>query len=172
MTDTVLDLVAERVDLRHSSWASFRRGFCRQKLVDTQYRVCASPGYLGVRKAPAVPDELRQHSCLLFALPEFRSRWLFRDRRGKVQEVPVRGDVTILNALALRACALAGMGPVLLANWLIDEDIKEGRLVDLFPDYRATATDFDTAIWLLYPSRAHLPNKVRVMIDFLKQRMG
>lgn len=44
----------------------------------------------------------------------------------------MRGDVTILNALALRACALAGMGPVLLANWLIDEDIKEGRLVDLF----------------------------------------
>ncbi len=84
----------------------------------------------------------------------------------------MRGDVTILNALALRACALAGMGPVLLANWLIDEDIKEGRLVDLFPDYRVTATDFDTAIWLLYPSRAHLPNKVRVMIDFLKQRMG
>lgn len=84
----------------------------------------------------------------------------------------MRGDVTILNALALRARALAGMGPVLLANWLIDEDIKEGRLVDLFPDYRVTATDFDTAIWLLYPSRAHLPNKVRVMIDFLKQRMG
>jgi DNA-binding transcriptional LysR family regulator len=89
-----------------------------------------------------------------------------------VQEVPVHGDVTILNALALRACALAGMGPVLLANWLIDEDIAQGRLVDLFPRLHVTATDFDTAAWLLYPSRIHLPNKVRVMIDFLRQPLG
>lgn len=172
LTDSVLDLVAERVDLAIRLGRRFDADFVTTKLVDTQYRVCASPGYLEVRKPPAVPDELRQHSCLLFALPEFRSRWLFRDRTGEVQEVPVHGDVTILNALALRACALAGMGPVLLANWLIDEDVKEGRLIDLFPNYLVTATDFDTAVWLLYPSRAHLPNKVRVMIDFLKQRLG
>lgn len=172
LTDSVLDLVAERVDLAIRLGRRFDADFVATKLVDTQYRVCVSPGYLEVRKPPAIPDELRQHNCLLFALPEFRSRWLFRDHTGEVQEVPVHGDVTILNALALRACALAGMGPVMLANWLIDEDLKEGRLVDLFPEYLVTATDFDTAVWLLYPSRAHLPNKVRVMIDFLKERLG
>jgi DNA-binding transcriptional LysR family regulator len=74
--------------------------------------------------------------------------------------------VIILNALALRACALANMGPVLLADWLIDEDVAQGRLIDLFPTYAVTATDFDTAVWLLYASRAHLPKKVRVMWIF------
>lgn len=172
LTDTVLDLVAERVDLAIRLGRRFDADFVATKLSDTPYRVCASPAYLKDRKAPKVPAELQQHSCLLFALPDFRTRWLFRDRKGAVQEVPVRGDVTILNALALRACALAGMGPVLLGNWLVDEDIKRGRLVDLFPDYRVTATDFDTATWLLYPSRSHLPNKVCVMIDFLKQHLG
>ncbi len=172
LTDTVLDLVAERVDLAVRLGRRFDADFVATKLVDTQYRVCASPVYLKGKQRPEVPQELQQHRCLLFALPEFRSRWLFRDRQGTVQEVPVRGDVTILNGLALRACVLAGMGPVLLANWLIDEDIAQGKLVDLFPDYRVTATEFDTAVWLLYPSRAHLPNKVRVMIDFLKQHLG
>ena len=171
LTDAVLDLVAERVDLAVRLGRRFDADFIATKLFDTQYRVCASPAYLKGKKAPKSPEELQQHSCLLFALPDFRSRWLFRDRKGAVQEVPVHGDVTILNALALRACALAGMGPVLLANWLIDEDIKKGRLIDLFPKYRVTATEFDTAIWLLYPSRSHLPNKVRVMIDFLKQHL-
>jgi DNA-binding transcriptional LysR family regulator len=172
LTDTILDLVAERVDLAIRLGRRFDADFIATKLFDTQYRVCASPAYLKGKKVPKVPAELQQHSCLLFALPDFRSRWLFRDRKGTVQEVPVHGEVTILNALALRACALAGMGPVMLANWLIDEDIKQRRLIDLFPKYRVTATDFDTAIWLLYPSRTHLPNKVRVMIDFLKQRLG
>ncbi len=172
LTDAVLDLVAERVDLAIRLGRRFDADFVATKLIDTRYRVCASPAYLADRKAPEVPAELQQHACLLFPLPDFRSRWLFRDRKGTIEEVPVHGDVAILNALALRACAVSGMGPVLLANWLIDEDIAQERLVDLFPQYRVTATEFDTAVWLLYPSRTHLPNKVRVMIDFLKEHLG
>lgn len=172
LTDAVLDLLTERVDLAIRLGRRFSPEFIATKLLETQYRVCASPAYLANKKTPRVPQELQEHSCLLLALPEYRSRWLFRDKQGKVQEIPIHGDVTILSTLALRACALAGMGPVLLPNWLIDEDIAQGRLIDLFPDYRVAATDFDTAIWLLYPSRTHLPNKVRVMIDFLKQHLS
>jgi len=40
------------------------------------------------------------------------------------------------------------------------------------PQARVTATDFATAAWLLYPSREHLPSKVRVAIDFLKRHVG
>ena len=39
-------------------------------------------------------------------------------------------------------------------------------------DYAATATDFETAAWLLYPSRNYLPCKVRVTIDFLRKAFG
>ena len=172
LTDSMLDLVAERVDLAVRLGRRFDADFIATKLFDTRYRVCASPSYLAYHERPHAPEDLAQHACLLFALPDFRSRWRFRDKHGAVQEVPVHGDVTVLNALALRECALAGMGPVLLAHWLVDTDIAEGRLIDLFPDHRVTATDFDTAAWLLYPSRAYLPNKVRVMLDFLKENLG
>jgi len=172
LTDTVVDLVSERVDLAIRLAQQFEADFVATKLLDTHYRVCASPGYLKKNKAPTKPQELQQHNCLLFPLPDFRSRWIFKNKKGTVEEIPIHGDVTILNALALRACALSGMGPVLLSNWLIDEDIAQGKLIDLFPDYRVTANEFNNAIWLGYPSRVHLPNKVRVMIDFLKQHLG
>jgi DNA-binding transcriptional LysR family regulator len=171
-TDAVLDLVAERVDLAIRLGRQNDADFIATKLIDTRYRVCASPAYLQKNKAPKSPEELRSHACLLFPLPDFRTRWLFRDNRGEIEEVPVHGDVTILNALGLHACALSGMGPVMLANWLIDKDIEQGRLIDLFPSYNVSATDFDTAIWLMYPSRTHLPGKVRVMIDFLKRNLS
>ncbi|MBD2248413.1 hypothetical protein H6G26_34235 [Nostoc sp. FACHB-888] len=129
-----------------------------------------SPAYLEREKYLHVPDDLRVHKCLLFTLPNFRSRWLFRDSNGTVSEVPIEGDIVISNALGLRDCALAGMGPALLANWLIDEDIAQGKLIDLFANYHVTATDFETAAWLLYPSKTYLPNKVRVMINFLKRK--
>ncbi len=171
LTDTNLDLVSERVDLAVRLGTSLDTGLIGVKLFNTCYRVCASPGYLARAQPLRVPENLSNHQCILFTLPEFRSCWLFRDPAGVVTEVPVDGEMMISSALALRECALAGMGPTLLAHWLIDDDIAHGRLVNLFPNYHVTATDFQTAAWLLYPSRAYLPQKVRVMIEFLKQNV-
>ena len=170
LSDTNLDLVGERVDLAVRLGPSFDSSLVGVKLCDTRYRVCASPGYMKKCKPLRHPHDLTGHRCLLVALPEFRTRWLFRNQAGEVSEVAVDGDLVVSNPLALRDCALAGMGPCLLADWLIDEDIAAGRLINLFPRHRVTATDFQTAAWLLYPSRTYLPNKVRATIDFLKRQ--
>ena len=83
----------------------------------------------------------------------------------------VRGRLVIANSLALRQCALAGMGLSLLPNWLIADQLREGSLVSVFPAMQVAATQFNTAAWLVHPSRNQLPLKVRVMIDFLKQHI-
>jgi DNA-binding transcriptional LysR family regulator len=172
LTDAVVDLVSERVDLAIRLGAKLDTSLIGVKLFDTRYRVCVSPAYLARERPLHAPQDLSRHKCILFTQPEFRSRWLFRDTAGAVSEVPIEGELIISNALAIRQCALAGLGPTLLANWLIDDDIAQGRLVDPFPDYHVAATGFESAAWLLYPSRAYLPNKVRAMIDFLKQNLG
>jgi DNA-binding transcriptional LysR family regulator len=79
--------------------------------------------------------------------------------------VLVRGQTIISNAIA-------GMGLALLPNWSIDDDLRDGTLVNVFPSYDVTATEFGTAAWLVYPSRAYVPLKVRVFIDFLKQSIS
>ncbi len=131
----------------------------------------ASPAYLEREGALRAPSNLRDRTCLRFALPEFRSRWLFR-HAGVTEEIPVKGDIVISSVLALRAAALGGLGPALLADWLIGEDLAAGRLIDVFPAHEVTATSFDTAAWLLYPSRAYLPQKVRATVDFLRARLA
>lgn len=172
LTDTYLDLVSERVDLAVRLGPNLDTNLIGVKLFNTRYHVCVSPAYLAREKSLHVPEDIGNHKCLLFPLPEFRSRWLFRDTAGKVSEVPVDGDVVISSALALRECARVGMGPALLADWLIGDDLAQGRLIDPYPGYHVAATDFQTAAWLLYPSRSYLPDKVRVMIDFLKVNLG
>jgi DNA-binding transcriptional LysR family regulator len=89
-----------------------------------------------------------------------------------VESVTISGDVTLSPADAIRRAAIDGLGVALLPDWLVDADIAEKRLVHLLPAYAVAATSFDTGAWLVYPSRAYLPNKVRVMIDFLKQQFG
>lgn len=168
LSDANLDLVAERLDLAIRLGPRMDGNLIGRKLFDTRYRVCASPDYLS-RKGPIrQPADLAGHACLLMPLRGFRSRWIFEDKKGAQQTVPVDGRIVISNAMALRACALEGLGPSLLANWLIDADIAAGGLVDLFPRFKVTATDFETAAWVLYPSRSYLPQKVRAFIDFLE----
>jgi len=171
MTDTNLDLVADRIDLAIRLAPSYRGDLIGSKLFATRYRIAASPAYVAREGKPKTPRDLGARSCLLFPLPDFRDRWLFR-RRGVVEEVPVQGHLVLSTALALRSAALDGLGPVLLADWHLHEDLARGRLIDLFPQYEVTATTFDTAAWLLYPSRNYLPHKVRVTIDFLRKHLG
>lgn len=172
LTDAVVDLFAERVDLAIRLGLLADSTLIAQHLMRTHYRVCASPAYLQRCGHPQHPREIEQHNCLLFSLPGFRSRWIFRDGAGATSEIPVQGHTIISNAGALQQCAIAGMGLTLLPNWLIDDDLRVGTLVNVFPQYAVTATDFNTAAWLVYPSRTYVPLKVRVFIDFLKKWMA
>lgn len=172
LTDDVLDLVEDRIDLAVRLAPSIDAAVISSKLMATRYRVVAAPDYLAAAPRLAEPADLARHKCLMFALPDYRSSWLFRAADGTVTDVPVAGDIRISNALALFSAAHQGLGPALLPDWLVDPDIARGALVDVFPGYDAAATSFDTAAWLIYPSRSFLPNKVRVFIDFLRARLG
>jgi DNA-binding transcriptional LysR family regulator len=168
LTDNVVDLVGERIDVAVRLGPRPEGDFICTRLMTTRNRVCAAPAYLEAAGRPQRPDDLEAHRCLLFPLAGYRTRWRFRDRQGRRVDIPVKGDIVISNAMALHRAALDGLGPVLLADWLVDEDLAAGRLIDLFPDYEVTAADFDTAAWILYPSRAYVPMKLRVFIDHLK----
>ncbi len=172
LTDANVDLAGEGIDLAIRLGAGVQGDHVVSKLRATRYRVCASPDYVSRSLQIEHPGDLSDHFCLLYTLPEFQSYWQFRDGKGRKQSVPITGDIAISSALSMRSAAMAGIGPVLLADWLIGEDLETGALVDLFPDHEVTATTFDTAAWLLYPSRAYLPQKVRAMIDFLRETIA
>lgn len=171
LSDANTDLVRDQVDLAVRLAPGIDANVIVSKLFDTRYLVVASPGWLAANPL-SKPDDLRRHSALRFTLAGFRDRWLFRDAGGEVIAVPVDGKFLISSALGLRKAALAGLGPAMLADWMTNDDIREGRLVDCFPASQVTATEFDTAAWLIYPSRSFLPAKVRVTIDFLREQLA
>lgn len=166
LSDDTVDLIAAGVDVAVRLAPAPKGDLISTRLMDTRYCVVASPGWIARHGKPMRPDDLARHDCLRLTLPEYRTEWRFRG--ASMTTVPVDGPILMSNALALRAAARAGHGPALLADWMTNGDIADGRLVDLFPDHQATATDFDTAAWVLYPSRSYLPARVRAVIDALK----
>ncbi|MFG1378226.1 LysR family transcriptional regulator [Xanthobacter autotrophicus] len=171
LTDANLDLAAERIDMALRLAPDVRADVIGVKLFATRYRVVASPDYCAREGAPRTPQEVGEHCAIVFGLPDFRLRWLFR-RDGQVEEVPVRGDIAISSGLAIRHASRDGLGLALLPDWLVGPDLAAGRLIDLFPDHDVTATSFDTAAWLIYASRRYTPKKVRLMTKFLRTHLG
>ncbi len=170
-SDANLDLAAEGIDLALRLAPRPEGDFIAARLRRTTYRVVASPEFAGTHRL-ASPTQLAAVPCLCFPLADFRTQWRFKDIEGRETSVAVAGPIQASTSLALRELARRGMGATLLGDWLIDGDIAAGALVDLFPEYRVTATEYETGVWLLYPSRRYLPAKTRAVVDFLRQRLG
>lgn len=168
LTDAIVDLYAERIDLAVRLGALADSSLVAQPLMPFTHVVCASTDYLARHGHPADAAALSNHNCLLASQAGERGRWTFMDEDGVRSEAQVSGRIVITNPLALQQCANAGMGLALLTRWLVREDLAAGRLVDVFPQFRVSDCDFKSGAWLIYPSRAYVPLKVRVFIDALK----
>jgi DNA-binding transcriptional LysR family regulator len=167
LNDRVVDLVDEGFD------AAFRFGDLPDSgLVARPLRrlgrvVCASPAYLTRRGTPASPDALTEHECLAFHYIAPERDWLFH-RAGETRKVTTSGRLTVNNGPALLQAALAGMGIVLLPDYLAAAEIEAGRLMRLFPEFDMSRAP---AHIVYLPDRQMTP-KMRSFLDFLIARLG
>jgi len=167
ITDEIVDIAAQGIDIALRLTTMPQGSLIATKLMDTHYRVVASPEYTKQSAPISEPIDLTEHPCLLLALPGYRLKWCFRKDK-KTCDVPVQGRIVASSPLALHRAALDGLGPTLLADWTVDHDIQSGRLTNLLPAWEVSAESFDTAAWIVYPSREYVPKKTRVFIDYLK----
>jgi DNA-binding transcriptional LysR family regulator len=170
-SDANLDLVENNIDLALRLAPAPKGDLVSTRLMSTRYRLVASPGYLTDKGPVTHPSDLAPLNCLRFALPGLSGGWTFREGKTAPFTVDVAGDLMVSNALVLHRAAKLGTGVAMLPDWLVDRDVLEGKLTVLCPDFDCTATTFETAAWALYLERTYLPQKVRVMIDFLRQKL-
>ena len=169
MTDRMVDLVDEGLDLAVRVGRQRDSSLVARRIGTSLRLVCASPAYLARAGVPETPADLARHDCLTFRAHPGSNLWRFQGPDGPV-EARVTGPLFANDGEALAAAAVAGMGLVLLPEWLVGPDIREGRLRVVLPDFRAVPDD--SPLYAIYPHQRHLPLKVRAFIDFLVDRFG
>ena len=70
---------------------------------------------------------------------------------------------------SMRIAAKAGVGICMSSLWNIHTELEAGSLIRVLPDYQISD---NSAIWLVYPKSNVLTAKVRVLIDFLVEKIG
>jgi len=170
-TDRIVDLVDERMDVAIRLGRLQPSSLIATKLCDMRYVLCATPRYLRREGRPERPEELSEHECVRYPVPGYGARWRFR-KGEELVDVPVEGRLAASSSVALRDLALADLGLLMLPRWNVAEQLASGALVPLLEEWEKSASDLDVAVWLLYPSRAYLPLKVRVFLDFLREEFA
>ncbi|MEX5586307.1 MULTISPECIES: LysR family transcriptional regulator [Pseudomonas] len=125
----------------------------------------ASPAYL-CASAPLVhPQQLLEQACLRFRYGQSGRPWRLRQGEQAL-ELDVSGPLRSANADLLREAALAGSGIALLADWLVREDVRAGRLQRLFADWQISPGTASSAINALYLPNHRGSRRVQVFVDF------
>jgi len=175
VTDRRLDLLDDRLDfaIRLGQVADAR--VVARRVVRMVYRLVAAPAWVDRHGAPATLDALPRDQALVFPL-DGTPRWRFRRPGGSsprlVEEVPVEPVLRASNTRVLRDAAEQGLGVTVLPDWLVDGAIADGRLVALLPELEATLTTFDASVWLVLPTRRHVPARVRAVCESLVELLG
>ncbi len=164
LTDRISDIVNEGIDLAIRIGQLDDSNLVGIKLAANQRVVVASPRYLARKGQPSTPDDLSSHNCLTFGNSGNQARgWLFTID-GIPTSVRVAGDVECNDGAVLHDWALAGRGLAWRSMWEVREELAAGSLVTVLDEFAAP----DNAIYAVFAQRRHLPLRVRMFIDHLK----
>jgi DNA-binding transcriptional LysR family regulator len=159
--ERMIDLVDEGVDLAIRTLPPPDSSLIVRRLAPWRHIACCSPEYLERHDAPERPEDLQQHNCLRYSFYPFGDEWRFLGPGGESVSVRVRSNLLTSSGEQLRLAALSATGVFLAPSFAIVEDLAEGRLVRLLPDFHGP----EFAITAIYPHRHHLSAKVRSFVD-------
>ena len=162
LSDRIVDLVEEGFDLAIRIASLPSSSLVSRRISSTRMIACASPGYLKEHRAPEHPSELVGHRILAYSLLALGDNWQFDGPEGRVT-VRVTPSMYTNSGDTCRAVALQDGGIILQPSFLIGEDLRSGALVEVMPGYRSA----EFGIYAVYPTRKHLPPKVRLFVDYL-----
>lgn len=165
LTDAFVDLMAEDVDVAVRIGGYEAADPLMHRLAPNRRVLCASPAYLAEHGAPESLDDLRRHAQLA---AENQSTWRLEGPEGAVV-FRARSRVRTNSSEVARELALAGVGVALRSTWDVGDELRDGRLQVVLPQYAGSS---DVAIFALTAGRARAETRVRAFIDFLSGLYG
>ncbi|SDX87006.1 DNA-binding transcriptional regulator, LysR family [Variovorax sp. YR634] len=165
LDDRFVDPLEERIDVSLRVGGALPPDLVARHLGTWPRVLVASPDYIAARGKPRKPQDLLAHDYLRYAAGD--DGVLLQGPDGPVT-VPVRSRYRVNNAVALLDSVLGGAGISLQPTWMVADLLEQGRLVRLLGRHTGPAQE----VHLLYAPRRHQPLRVRVLVDFLAERVA
>lgn len=166
LDNNLLDMAKEGIDLCIRVGWLHDSALIARKLGDAPRILCASPAYIERHGRPQTPADLSAHESLIFtALPT--PHHLICTRDNQQHSVQLKGHIKCNSADGVRAFLLQDAGIGVLADFMVSEDIRCGRLLPLLSEYDCGSA----GIYAVYQDRQYQQAKLRLFIDFLAEHV-
>jgi DNA-binding transcriptional LysR family regulator len=168
LSDQIVDLIGERFDLALRIALLADSSLLARRLCSVRILLVGAPAYFQRRGRPRHPRDLAEHSALFYTYSRSQDVWRFLHQQHGEYSVRVRAPLRANNADVLQPALRAGLGVALQPEFLVWRDIAEGRLEAVMKDWAAPPA----ALHLVTPPSDMRPARVRVLMDFLAQRLA
>lgn len=164
MTDHLVDIVADGVDLAVRIANLKDSSLIARRLSDNPRLLIASPAYLDRHGTPTTLDDLTKHECVVIS---GTTHWSFTSE-GRLHHAKIDGRFSANSIEGLLQACIGSLGIANLSAWFVQDEIRSGavrciRLVDAEPE--------ELGVWAVYPSSRMVPAKVRLFIEALELRL-
>lgn len=165
LTPRLVDLVSEPFDVAIRMGNPPNSNLIARRLANLACYLYASPRYLENFGEPAYPADLAQHECIGFKTAKANA-WTLHKANQSV-EVTVGGRFQVNSVGLIRRLATLDLGIAILPEEIVAEDVAQGRLRRVLPDWEGPSTP----VYAMTETRL-LPAKTQRFIDFLREHLG
>lgn len=134
LADHPIDLVAEGLDLQVTSGVPTQTSVLARRAFTVALPLAAHESYLATHPAPATPEQLANHECLLFVADRPQHTWPLVDAKGTTQTIQVSGSLQSSSSEVLFSALVAGLGIGICGSAWLSSGEHPG-LVRVLPDW-------------------------------------
>ncbi|WP_038346410.1 LysR family transcriptional regulator [Acinetobacter sp. A47] len=164
--DQVIDLLQHKADVAFR-FGELNDSSLHAKLVcQSRLYIVASPDYLATLSEPPQSDNLARHDLIGFTKPQHLNTWPLKTGAHYFTAVPT---IKASNGETVRQLAIRGHGITCLSEFMVWQDLQQGRLVALFEDQIEHSYQ---RIHAVYYQQEHLPKRIRLFIEFLTEQLS
>jgi DNA-binding transcriptional LysR family regulator len=138
-----------------------------RQVAPVRWVACASPAYLARYPAPAAPESLAEHNCLLY-FANTKGEWSFTGEDGVTQIVKVKGNFKSNSADGVLHAALGDLGIAVVPTFAASDYLRDKRLVRVLTDYRLP----ERALYAAYLPNPTMAHSTRLLLSFLGEYFG
>ncbi len=172
LSDRVVDLAAEGFDCAVRVGEMPDSSLVSVRLADNRRLCVAAPSYLQRHGVPKTPQDLARFDCLTLSSDASQTRgWAFslpQPTGVEVVHLKPGGPLSCSDGEVLFDWCLAGYGIAWRSTWEVQAEVAAGLLVPVLEQFAAPPN----GIYAVFPQRKHLPLRVRLWIDYLKQQFA
>lgn len=166
LNDKSVDFLSDNIDCAIRVGAEVDPATVSVQLAEVPRSIVASPALLARFPKVSKPEDLQALPWIAISTFYQRHVELF-DGAAQPTRIAITPRLSTDSLYVARNTALTGMGVALVSSWTVKEDIQEGRLIPLLPEWQPTALP----VHLVYPWSRYYPARLRRFLEMMKQVM-